>query len=272
MRATADQVVSGHWHPSADSQADPHSITWNGVPFVPSAAPVRQSRVVRLRAQGAQSDPPSHADPTAKTRAILWEHDICLVSPDVTLRIISSAPEAEDELPTIIITDYRDLGTFRNATLYWRGREDHAFVSASQTEARLAITQGAARPQDGLTDLVAYTSASRNALRSGIIVGGPRFTAGMSPDDIELANHLIMYRDQDARTVYSYDELGPLYGVNGQTISRRHAALVDKFPHLKTLIDAFRAKNTKKPNLPPPLKGSVAAEEVSDDADDERED
>lgn len=262
MRATVDQIGSGQWHPNQDSQADPHTVTWNGVPFSYSAAPIRQTRVVRLRSRPPVLDTGSDISNPAP---ILWEHHIHLVSPDITLHIISNAPEAEDELPSVIMTDYRDLGTFRDAVLYWRGREDHAFVSASQTESRIAITHGGAQANDAMTRLAAYTSASRTALRSGIIVGGPRFTAGMSPDDIEFTNHLIMFKDEKSRTVYSYDDLGPLYGVNGQTISRRHAALVEKYPHLKPLIDAFRARNAKGPNVPPPASPHDADNE--DDPD-----
>lgn len=120
MRATADQTGSALWHPPADSHLSPHVITWNGTPFTPCAAPVRQSRVVRLRAAIGHTTAPSHVDRSAKSAAILWEHDICLASPDITL-IISNMPEAEDEIPSAIITDYRDLGTFRNAPHFTGG-------------------------------------------------------------------------------------------------------------------------------------------------------
>lgn len=116
--------------------------------------------------------------------------------------------------------------------------------------------------------MAAYTSASRNALRSGIIVGGPRFTTGMSPDEIELANHLIMFRDQESRTVYSYNEIGTLYHVNGQTISRRHAALVDKFPTSRP-SSTPSAPDAKKPNAPPPPKSGD--DDKDDDLDADRE-
>jgi hypothetical protein len=77
----------------------------------------------------------------------------------------------------------------------------------------------------------------------------------MSPEEIEFANLLIMYRDQDARVPYTYDELGKFLGTSRETVRRRHDELKASFPHIGRLIAAFRARNNKGVNTPPPASG-----------------
>ena len=247
------------------------SVVWNGAPFSLIVPPIRQARIVRiLRVAPNSLNPPSTVG--SEPHVLMREHHVELVSADTTILIISNAPEAEFELPDHILTAYRDIGTFRDATIHWRGREDHAFVSVSLTEARFSVN---CPPSTASSDtlpapqqLAALVTAARGALRTGLIVTSPGLIKGLSPDEIEFANLLIMYRDQDGRVPYTYDELGKFLGVSRETVRRRHDEMKAAFPHIGRLIAAFRARNNKGDNTPPPVCGDDDDSDAEDAQDD----
>lgn len=267
-KATKEVVVTAAHN---DYARPVRSVDWNGAPFRPVVPPIRHARVVRI----LRVEPNAHIHSSAvssEPHVLMREHHIELVSADMTVLIVSNAPEAEFELPDQILTAYRDIGTFRDATIYWRGREDHAFVSVSLTETHFSVncpqstasSDSVPPPQQ----LAAFLTATRGALRTGLIVTSPGLTKGMSPEEIEFANLLIMYRDHDARVPYTYDELGKSLGTSRETIRRRHEELKAAFPHIGRLIAAFRARNNKGVNTPPPVCGDdddSGGEDAQDD-------
>lgn len=250
MKALGDHHNTDALRPDQRSSIPATRINWNGVPFEPMLPPVINSRPVRVRRVAVPTNESHYACRGTEDLVLIREFHITMVSSDVTLLLITNAPEAAYELPDAISTPYRDIGTFRDATLTWRGRQEQAFVSASITDPRLSSAPDTSSDPVA-AQIVALASVARNSLRSGLIVGGTDFTRGWDPDDIEFANLLMTYKSPAAAEVFSLAEIGRILGYSDETIRRRKLSLEHKHPRLKPIIAAFRTRNAKGQALAP---------------------
>ncbi|MFH0880320.1 MAG: hypothetical protein V2A34_11455 [Lentisphaerota bacterium] len=116
-----------------DAEIQPCSILWNHSPF-DVLLPVRRScHIVKTKRVSPASHRHFDLNGWPSEMVLLREFKIKLIGESITLAAITNAPEAECELPDHIHTSHREIGTFHQALLEWKGREDRSFVSARIT-------------------------------------------------------------------------------------------------------------------------------------------
>jgi hypothetical protein len=240
--------------------AEGTEVLWNDIPFETILPVRRKSSVVRTRKVTAARRR-EYARIGWPTEYILRkEHRLKLVGEEMTMVAFSNAPEAEFELPDRIVTPVRDLGSFRDARLTWRGHEELAFVSVRLTSLRQrlkaaeATRSGAAAP--------APTMAAR-AAQSGLILSGTGLPDRMKPAELELANYLIARKDTESGEVFSLAEIATAMGVSDETVRRRKLELEDKYPELRRVLAAYRSRNGKGEAIVP-ARADVAPPDEDD--------
>ena len=234
-------------------------LIWNGSPLTILSEPARASFIVRTRRLSRAEVVQYRREGFPDSVVLMREHAIEVVTEDVTLAIRTNAPEAAVELPDEVRTSYRDTGTFYDAAVVFRGREDRAFVSVRPTEPRVAAALAGVKDGDAVA---ALSGLARQAFRSGLVVGGGELVKGWRPEDVELANLLLMYRDASRQVVYSYAEIGAVLGVTAETVRARREALEAEHPGVRRIIAAVRARNEKGGKVLP--MGARAAVEDED--------
>ncbi|MBN2562784.1 MAG: hypothetical protein JXQ75_17815 [Phycisphaerae bacterium] len=226
----------------------PQLVLWNAVPFEPILPVRRTSHIVRTRRVAAHLKLEYARNGWPKELVLLCEHKLKLVAEDITLAIITNAAEAECELPDEVRTPVRDTGTFRDSTLIWQGREDKAFVSARVTADRdreairaLSTVKTSPAPAIAPEDM----AMAQRTLQSGLVVASAPLPEKMTPEDRELANYLLAYKDPVRRIVHSLVEIGRHFHCSDETIRRRMHGLFRKYPEIESAIHAVRSRNRK---------------------------
>lgn len=229
----------------------PDHVIWNDEPFQLVAAPHRTMKIVRTKVVPPQKRREYNAKGWPRHLVIMREHSLKLPGDEVTLKIVTNADEAEDELPESIRTPLRDTGTYRDAIVTWRGRPVPSFVSARLTQLTYSphhhatpvahVPHSPHPPQeDDLSDSV---------LKSGLVIPPKGLLDAMSPAERELANLLIAH--QEGGGSHSLVKIATHYKVSDETIRRRKLALEKKYPLLKGIFASFRSLHAKGSALPP---------------------
>lgn len=239
-------------------------LIWNGSPLTILSEPTRAASIVRTRRLSLPEVLQYRREGFPDSVVLMREHAIEVVTEDVTLTIRTNAPEAAAELPDEVRTSYRDMGTFYDAVVIFRGREDRALVSVCPTEPRVAAALAGVKDGDAVA---ALCGLARQAFRSGLVVGGGELVKGWRPEDVELANLLLLYRDAARQVVYSYAEIGAVLGVTAETVRARREALESDHPGVRRIIAAVRARNEKGGKVLP----TAARAGVEDEDDEEGE-
>ncbi len=228
----------------------PRDVLWNKAPFNPVLPVHRSFHIVRTRPVTMTLQRQYAREGWPPELILLREFSVKLVGDEITLTIVTNAPEAECELPSEITTPARTTGTFRNSVLVWQGREDEAFVSVhlNSEQDRKAIEQmsdSAAVFQIPPEQLASMAMAQRT-LQSGLLIPATAaLPSQMEEEERELANLLLAYKDPDQRRVFSLAEIGKRYNCSDETIRRRMKTLLEKHPTLKGSVAAIRTRNNK---------------------------
>lgn len=237
------------------------AVNWNGQPFLVKG-PVRRSQTIvrtkivspELRHKYNRSGWPRHL-------VLMREYHLNLTGDEMTVRIVTNADEAEDEMPDQIETPHRDIGTFRDATVVWRERPVHSFVSVS-LQASICSTldnvpfipsQLDAQPPVS----PAHFKILEAALKSGIVLRNNRIADALDDEERLLVNLLIASHGEPPRPL-SLIEIGSLLGVSDETVRRRRNALFSLRPELNRAVAPFRMCNAKGGN--PDAIGTQAVE------------
>ncbi|MBP7427892.1 MAG: hypothetical protein KBC05_00590 [Candidatus Hydrogenedentes bacterium] len=226
------------------------SLLWNDR-IIETILPVhRKSKVIRTKPVSPEKRLEYDLHGWPREHVLLYEHRLKLIGHDHYLFLITNAPEAEHEHPDRILTPVRGCGTFNNAKVFWQGRKDRAFVSIRHTHPRfhqfaMDLRKECAQPPAPAPDL------AKNVTRSGILITTGKLPADMQPPERELANFLLAFKDSKAGAVYSLREIAQALKVGKETVRRRKSALESKYPALKGLFAAFRARNAKGEPLCP---------------------
>ena len=242
----------------------PDHVIWNDEPFQLVAAPHRTMKIVRTKVVPPQKRREYNAKGWPRHLVIMREHSLKLPGDEVTLKIVTNADEAEDELPENIRTPLRDTGTYRDAIVTWRGRPVPSFVSARLTQLTYSphhhATPVAHVPQgDALADSV---------LKSGLVIPPQGLLEAMTPEEREFANLLIT--SPDGGGIHPLSKIATHYKVSDETIRRRKLALEKKYPPLKGVFSSLRSRNAKGVAVPPrSLFGRPSAERAGTDEDGE---
>lgn len=242
-------------------------LLWNGQPFVLALPIFRETCVVRTRPVSEARRREFDEQGWPREYILLQEHRLVFIGRHITLAVTTNAAEAEEELPENIVTHVRDLGTYRNATVYWRGREDDAIVSARLTSGkdrkRMKPISPAPRASAGERDplppakptldpIIANMLATAfRVLKSGILVTNAQLPAAMSDNERVLTNLLLSKRDDGSGRPLSLAEVGRVLDCSDETVRRRLKKLAAHFPQLGDVILAFREQNQKGSSLPP---------------------
>ena len=158
--------------------------------------------------------------------------------------LITNAAEAEYDHPERIYTTTRDLGTYRDARLFWRKYEEPAFISVRITHPRYharAMELRAPKPPQELERL----AVAERTLQSGILVTGGELPPQMAPSERELANLLMSLKDSAKGKVYSLVEIGRQLHCSDETVRRRMHALEVKYPQLQRIFAAILSRHRK---------------------------
>ena len=255
---------SGAWGiPSAPSERP--FVVWNDQPLY-LGLPVRR------KASAVQTQPVDDATRRVfeqtgwpRDHVIMWEHSLEFVSEQQTILLITNAPHAAWENPACIVTTTRDLGTYRDALIQWRGWLEHGFASVRLTtqEDKDAIAK---RMADANTAAATGKSPMPNAddhtseklaialrvAKSGLIVAHTGLPAKMTDDDRLLANYLLARKDEAGQHSLSFAEIGEMLGCSDEAVRRRTKKLMRQYPELARIIRAFRSRNQKGAAPPPP--------------------
>ena len=89
--------------------------------------------------------------------------------------------------------------------------------------------------------------ASRT-LQSGILVAHAPLPDKMLPEEKELANLLTAYKNADRRLPYPLAEIAHALQCSHETIRRRKLDIETKYPELRPVLAAIRARNSKGPS------------------------
>ena len=246
-----EEGLSVKSEPVREIQAEvlrPQSVLWNAVPFEPILPVRRTSHIVRTKRVSAHLKLEYARNGWPKELVLLSEHKLKLVAQDITLAIITNAAEAECELPDEVRTPVRDTGTFRDSMLIWQGREDKAFVSARVTADRdretiraLSTVKTSPAPTTSPEDM----AMAQRTLQSGLVVARAPLPEKMTPEDRELANYLLAYKDPAKGIVHSLNEIGRHFHCSDETIRRRMHGLFGRYPEIESVINAVRSRNRK---------------------------
>jgi hypothetical protein len=95
--------------------------------------------------------------------------------------------------------------------------------------------------------------AAARMLQSGLIVSAGPLPEQMTPEERELANYLLAYKNPSKKIPLSYADIAHILHCSYETIRRRHHALERKYPILKRLFAATRTHNGKGHPSPPAL-------------------
>jgi len=244
-------VLSVKSEPILETKAEvlqPQSVLWNDVRFEPVLPVRRTAHIVRTKPVSPHLKREYARNGWPKDLVLLREFKLKLVDLEITLAIITNASEAECELPDHVRTPIRDTGTFQNSTLIWHGREDKAFVSARVTTDR---------DRDAIRDFSAAKTApapvvspedmamAQRTLQSGLVVANAPLPDKMTPEDRELANYLLAYKNPAKRIVHSLNEIGRHFHCSDETIRRRMHSLYARYPEIQAVINAVRSRNRK---------------------------
>ena len=229
--------------------SSPERVLWNDEPFQLIAAPHRSAKIVRTKVVSPKLQRQYNETGWPRELVIMWEYSLKLPGDGLTLKLVTNADEAEDEMPDHIQTPLRDSGTYRDALVTWRGRPVKAFVSAR-------LTLGAVAPHRHATP-VAHVPHSpqgddlpNSVLKAGLVIPPQGLLEAMLPEEREFANLLISPHTDGG--IHPLSKIATHYGVSDETIRRRKLALEKKYPPLKGVFSSFRARNAKGLIVPPP--------------------
>ena len=237
----------------SDDSTWPRPVLWNDAPFE-SVLPIRRStHIVRTKAVAPHMRRKYAREGWPRDLVLLREFKLKLIGEEVTLAIVTNAPEAECEVPDKIVTAARNTGTFHGATLFWQGRKEEAFVSARVTAERDQKAIAALEPIEQVTEVksaaneqMASLAMAQRTLQSGLLIPATAsLPAQMTPEERELANLLLTYKEPDKRRVYSLAEIGKRFRCSDEAIRRRMAKLFASYPTLKAPVASIRACNCK---------------------------
>lgn len=246
----------------------PDHVMWNDEPFQLVAAPHRTMKIVRTKVVPAHKRREYNTTGWPRHLVIIREHSLKLPGDEVTLKIVTNADEAEEEMPESIRTPLRDTGTYRDAIVTWRGRPVHSFVSARLTQLTyaphrhttpVAHVPHSPHPPQG-EDL------SDSVLKSGLVIPPQGLLEAMTPEEREFANLLISR--QEGGGIHPLSKIAIHYQVSDETIRRRKLALEKKYPPLKGVFSALRSRNAKGDAVPPRTLFSRPTTERAGTADD----
>ena len=245
----------------------PQSVLWNAARFEPILPVRRTSHIVRTRRVAPHLRREYARNGWPKDMVLLREFKLKLVDMEITLAIITNASEAECELPDEVRTPVRDTGTFRDSTLIWQGREDKAFVSARVTADRdreSIQALSAAKTTMGATVTPEDMAMAQRTLQSGLVVAKAPLPEKMTPEDRELANYLLAYKDPAKGIVHSLVEIGRHFRCSDETIRRRMQAMFRRYPELESAVHSVRSRNHK--GLHPSVIGKSLRPAPDDDS------
>ncbi len=241
----------------------PVSIPWNGQDFLLIAPPHRTYKIVRTKVVPPHKRREYNLAGWPRHLVLMREHSLRLPGDDLTLKIVTNADEAEDEFPEQILTPNRDIGTYRDATIIWRGRPVRAFVSARLTASGVCPAHHPATPVAPVPSPAPAEGPAATALASGLVLPPQGLLQAMTPEERKLSNYLIS-RGEDG-DIHSLVKIGSFYGVSDETIRRRKLHLEKKYPPLRAIFAAFRSRNTKGLAVPPmTVFGSSPAQPETD--------
>lgn len=227
----------------------PCAVEWNGAPFLVTRPVIRENRIVRTKLVPPELKRRYNTSGWPRHLVLMREYSVTLPGDDEILKIITNADEAEDELPDRIQTPRRDIGTFRDALVTWRGREVHAFVSARLAVGvcdRLEHTPAVPGPLSAQPAVsAAHMLILQNAMKSGVILRNSRIADALNADERLLVNLLIASRSEDPPRPLSLEDIADLLQVSRETVRRRRDELLARFPHLARAIAPFRTRNLK---------------------------
>lgn len=226
----------------------PEHVIWNDEPFQLIAAPHRTAKIVRTKIVTPKMQRQYNATGWPRELVIMREYSVKLPGDGITLKIVTNADEAEDEVPEHVRTPLRDTGTYRDAIVTWRGRPVHSFVSARLTQLTYSphhhttpVPHVPHPPQgDALADSV---------LKSGLVIPPQGLLEAMTPEEREFANLLIS--PQEGGGIHPLSKIATHYKVSDETIRRRKLALEKKYPLLKGVFSSLRSRNAKGVAVPP---------------------
>ncbi|MBP7830365.1 MAG: hypothetical protein KA248_10650 [Kiritimatiellae bacterium] len=219
-------------------------ILWNDLVFHTILPIRRRTHVIQAHPVPPEKQKEYNANGWPRHLIIVQEHRLRLVGHEHTLRVVTNAPEAEFQVPDRIITPVRGLGTFRDARLVWRTRDEIASVSVHATNPRhhqQALKLQEAKPSEHLERL----AVAERTLQSGLLITGGDLPPQMTPDERVLANLLMSHKDPARGKVYSLAEIGRQLRCSDETIRRRKHALEAKYPELKRFFASVRTSHRK---------------------------
>ena len=241
----------------------PDRVIWNDEPFHLTAAPHRTAKIVRTKVVAPNLQRQYNESGWPRDKVVMREYSLKLPGDGITLKIVTNADEAEDEIPEQIRTPLRDTGTYRNAVVFWRGRPVQSFVSARLTQLTY-LPHRHATPVAHVPHSPQEDDLSDSVLKAGLVIPPQGFLEDMSPDEREFANLLIS--PQKSGGIHPLSKIATYYKVSDETIRRRKLALEKKYPPLKGVFSTFRTRNAKGASLPP---RALFTNQPADDDDEE---
>ncbi|HRZ13073.1 MAG TPA: AsnC family protein [Kiritimatiellia bacterium] len=220
------------------------SLTWNDEVFETILPLRRKTRIIRTRCDHPGRRAEYEVKGWPPEQILEREFTIRLIGQDHTLLLITNAPDAAYGHPKRIYTPTRDIGTYRDAWLFWGKYEVPAFVSVRITHPRYherALDLRKPKPPQELERL----AVAERTLQSGLLVTGGELPPQMNPDEKALANLLMAYKNPDCGKVFSLAEIGRQIHCSDETVRRRMHALEDKYPQLKRVFAAVRTARRK---------------------------
>lgn len=247
------------------------TVSWNGSPFLVTHPVIRKNRIVRTKIVPPELVRQYNRAGWPRNLVLMREYSIALIGDDIKLKIVTNADEAEDELPELIQTIQRDIGTYRDGTVIWRGRAVRSFISVSLIapvcpsldEAELAPSPLTGQPALSIQ----HYRVLESLMKSGIILRNDRITDALTPDERLLVNLLIAQHSDRPPRPLSLAEIGRFLGVSDESVRRRRESLFRTHPHLKRAVAAFRAPNSKAPN-PDAIRGTAASADDGETVED----
>lgn len=249
--------------PEAAPQYSP--IEWNGVPLLLSGQPHRTSKIVRTKVVTPAQRRQYSRIGWPRDMVIIREHSLKLPSDDMTVKVVTNAEEAADEIPEKIVTPIRDTGTYRDAVVYFRGRPVRSFVSARlavPADAQAPVPEAAAIPTIWTPEILRTVE---DVLKSGILVREAALPSKLSPEDRLFVNLLIAVQPDNDNAPLSLESIGRIIGISRETVRRRREDLLATNPELRGVIAAFRGSNAKGDPNPPPSASAARPETDEDD-------
>lgn len=244
----------------------PDRVIWNDEPFLLIAAPHRTAKIVRTKIVAPSLQRQYNATGWPRDKVVMREYSLKLPGDGITLKVVTNADEAEEEMPESIRTPLRDTGTYRNAIVTWRGRPVHSFVSARLTQLTYEPHRHAT-PVAHVPHPPQGEDLSDAVLKSGLVIPPQGLLEAMTPEEREFANLLIS--QQEGGGIHPLSKIAIHYKVSDETIRRRKLALEKKYPPLKGVFSAVRSRNAKGEAVPPRNLFSRTLAERAGTADDE---